>query len=281
LIDYSDDEDEPPVGVKEAEEAPTTYPSPSSVTLQSDESANADERGSIVGSINHNEKASRQDEEAREELHGEADHDQTEGNDGNDGNEQSYQDYVQVFDEDDPFQDFHADGTDDYAADAFDGDANQDFANHEYQDLDRQPELDFMNGDEFNVAGADVPDGNDVTGTDDFLDLENNPEWDADQEWAQDESDKTAIAHNNADTQDGEDGVAGQTAKATSSAADPTTASSIDAKDVSPQGQKRSIDEAGYGADIAPDSIGMLMPLSRKRNQDADCFISDAKRPRV
>jgi hypothetical protein len=278
LIDYSDDEDEPPVNVKGAEEAPTTDPSPSSATLQSDESANADERGSIAGSINHNEKASQQDEEAREELHGEAEHDQTEGNDGN---EQSYQDYVQVFDEDDPFQDFHADGTDDYAADAYDGDANQDFTNHEYQDLDKQPELDFMNGDEFNVAGADVPDGNDVTGTDDFLDLENNPEWDADQDWAQDESDKTAIAHDNADTQDGEDGVAGQTANATSSAADPTTASSINTNDVSPQGQKRSIDEAGYGVDIAPDSIGMLIPLSRKRNQDADCFISDAKRPRV
>lgn len=277
LIDYSDEEDEPAVDVKEAEDASASDPSPSSATLQDDESAIADGHGSTVGSTSHNEDAAENAEEAGEDPHGEAVHDQTEANDDN---EQSYQDFVQVFDEEDPFQDFQADGADDYGADAYEGDTNQDFANQEYQDLDAQPDLDFMNGDEFNVAGADVTDGNDLNGTDDFLDLENNPEWDAEPDLAQDGLEKPAIAHDYADAQDGEDGVAGQTANATSSAADPTTASSNDANDVSPQGQKRSIDEAGHGADIASDSIGKMMPLARKHSC-ADYFAPDAKRPRV
>ncbi|CAG5143311.1 uncharacterized protein ALTATR162_LOCUS1325 [Alternaria atra] len=270
FVDYSD-EDEPTVNVKEDEEAPATEPSPSSVTLQDDEFVNADEHGSVAGSISHNERASQNDNEANEEPHVEVERDETEGNDGNG---LSYQDGVQVFDEDDPFQDFHAegtDGTDGYAADAYDGDANQDFAN----------QLDFMNGGEFNAAGAETTDGNDLTGTDDFLDLENNPEWDADQELDQEDLEKATNAHDHVDTQDREDGVAGETTNATSSAADPTTASSGDAQEVSPQGQKRSIDEAGHGEDIAPDSIGMLISPSRKRNSDVDYFVPDAKRARV
>ena len=278
LIDYSDEEDEPAVDVKGPEDASANEPSPSSATLQGDESANADGHDFIVGSSSHNEDAAENAEEAGEDAHGEVVHDQTEGNDDN---EQSYQDFVQAFDEEDPFQDFQADGTDDYGADAYDGDTNQDFATQEYQDLDEQADLDFMNGDEFNVAGADVTDGNDVNGTDDFLDLENNPEWDADPDLAQEGSEMPAIAHDHTDAQDGEDGVAGQTANATSSAADPTTASSNDTNDVSPQGQKRSIDEAGHGADIASDSIGKLTIFIHRRNSCADYLAPDAKRPRV
>jgi hypothetical protein len=276
LIDYSDEEDEAPVDAKEAERAPATEPSPSSVTLQGDELANADDHGSIVGLSSHDEKAGQNGEETGEEALVEA---ASGENEGNDTNEQLYQDFVQAFDEDDPFQDFQADETDDYGADAYDGDANQDFADQEYHGLEEQADLDFMNGDEFNVTGTD--NGDNVTGTDDFLDLENNPEWDAEQDLAQEDSEKPANAHDDADAQDGEDGVAGQTANATSSAADPTTASSSDVKDVSPQGQKRSIDEAGHGVDIASDSIGMLKSLSRKRNTYADYFAPDAKRPRV
>jgi hypothetical protein len=245
------------------------------VTLQGDESVDADEHGSVAGSNSHDDKASENDEALNEESHVELENDKTEGNDP------LYQDGVQIDDEHDVFQDFHVDGTDEYAADAYDGDINQDFANHEYQDFDDQPELDFMNGDEFNAAGAETADGNDLTGTDDFLDLENNPEWDADQELAQEDSEKTANAHDHADTQDGEDGVAGQTSYATSSAADPATASSSNAQEVSPQGQKRSIDEAGHGEDNASDSIGMLISPTRKRNSDADYFVPDAKRTRV
>ena len=75
--------------------------------------------------------------------------------------------------------------------------------------------------------------------------------------------------------------MAGQTSYATSSAADPATASSSNAQEVSPQGQKRSIDEAGHGEDNASDSIGMLISPTRKRNSDADYFVPDAKRTRV
>jgi hypothetical protein len=246
FVDYSDEEDEPPVNAKKGEEASATEPSPSPATLQGDESVNAAEHGSVAGSTSQN------DEEANEEPHAEVEHDESEGSDGNDT---SYQDGVQVFEEDGPIRDVHADGTDECAADVYDVDANQDLANDEYQDFDRQPELDFMNGDEFSVTGAETTDGNDFTGTDDFLDLENNAEWDADEELVQEESEQTVDAHDHVDTQDGEDGVAGQTTNATSSAADPTMASSSDAQQVSPQGQKRSIDEAGHGEDIAPDSI--------------------------
>jgi hypothetical protein len=275
FVDYSDEEDEPAVDTKEAGGAPATELSPSSVTLQGDESVDADEHGSVAGSNSHDDKASENDEALNEESHVELENDKTEGNDP------LYQDGVQIDDEHDVFQDFHVNGTDEYAADAYDGDINQDFANHEYQDFDDQPELDFMNGDEFNAAGAETADGNDLTGTDDFLDLENNPEWDADQELAQEDSENTANAHDHADTQDGEDGVAGQTSYATSSAADPATASSSNAQEVSPQGQKRSIDEAGHGEDNASDSIGMLISPTRKRNSDADYFVPDAKRTRV
>ncbi|KAL1800949.1 hypothetical protein ACET3X_001291 [Alternaria dauci] len=256
FVDYSDDEDEPAVNTKAAEGVPATDLSPSSATVQGDESVNADEHGSVAGSTGHSDKASdkasENDEALNEEPRVEVENDEPESNDSN---EASFQDGVQIVDEHESFQDLHAAATDEHATDAYDGDINQDFANYEYQDFDGQPELDFMNGEEFNTAGAETADGNDLAGTNDVLDLENNPEWDADQELAQGDPEKTANAHDHADTQDEEDGVAGQTSYATSSAADPATASSSNAQEVSPQGQKRSIDEAGHGEDIAPDSI--------------------------
>ncbi|KAF7572628.1 hypothetical protein A1F94_013300 [Pyrenophora tritici-repentis] len=110
-----------------------------------------------------------------------------------------------------------------------------------------------MNGDgsvlEFDYSGNTTVDNNDFTNTDDFLDLDNGAEWAAYDESGQGNAELATIGQDDAGTVDEEDGVAGKTESA--SAAEPQTASSVDANEVSPQGQKRTIDEAGHGADAA------------------------------
>ena len=274
LIDYSDEEDEPSAAVEEAEQAPGTELSPSSTTVRGDDSNNAEKPASVAGSPHLNQQTTQDHDGASFETVKEPstgnEPDQLEGND----DEHSYQDYVQAFEEDDLSHGFQADEAGDNAANfQYDGDANQEYADYEYQDFEQQPELDFMNGEEFNAGGNTGTDGDDFTGTNDFLDLDDT-QWAAGQELSQEAPEDTCTANDTtADTQDQEDGVAAQAENATSSAADPTTASSTDANDVSPQGHKRSIDEAGHGVDIAPDSIGMLLYISpRKRNAGANFF---------
>jgi hypothetical protein len=318
LIDYTDEEEEVLSTVKEAEQTPAHATSPSSVTVRGDESAHAEDQHSAADSSNvvqqeeqdhltHDEVTIDAEEEpdtrsrlaqpyqdgeaeqpyqddAAEELY----HDDEAGQSYQDNEaEQPYQDdeaeelYPNeelALDEDEPFRGFQADGTEEYPLETqFDGDANQKYVDYDFQDLDEEPELDFMNGDEFNTAGATTTDGNDYAGTEEFLDF--------DTEWAADQDLGTALHADGTDdahAEDEEDGAAAQSANAASSAADPTTASSVDANDASPQGQKRSIDEAGHGADIALDSIGMLVySPSRKRCMGANFFHPDAKRPRV
>jgi hypothetical protein len=262
LIDYGDDEE--PSKAEEAEQAPILGSSLSSTTVQGDEPANADEHESATGSPQVNDADYPDHEETSFAATEQPDVHSTQDQAGvNDDAEQSYEDYVQAFDDENSFQEFQPDGTEEYTLEAqYNGDANQEYADFEDEGLDQQPHLDFTNGDESNDAGDAATGDYDYTGTDDFLDLENAPEWAADQEPASNFPEDAVIVHDSSLALDEEDGAAEQTANATSSAANPTTASSSDAKDMSPQGQKRSIDEAGYGADTALDSI-------------------DAKRPRV
>jgi hypothetical protein len=164
----------------------------------------------------------------------------------------------------------------------FDGDANQDYGDYEYQDLVQQTEVEFTNGEDADGGENTATDGDYSTSANDVLDVD-NAQWTVDQGLGQDVA-ETTTGHedDNVEAQDEEDGVAGQLGSATSSAADPTTASSTDAHDVSSQGHKRSIDEAGHGVDIASDSIGTVMTwLPLKRNANADFVHVDAKRARV
>jgi hypothetical protein len=283
LIDYTDEDEEDLLNAQKAGSTPAHETSSSSATVRGDDSANAEEHHYNAGSPQVTTGQEEQDDQAHNEvgLTAGEEPDAQSGNvqpKTNDEAEELYQDYEEAYDEKDPSHGFQADGTEEYPLETQSyGDANQDFGDYDYQDLDQQLELDFMNGDEFNAAGDTQADGNIYTGTEDFLDLD-NPEWTADQE------PDTTLPHGNDDVyaQDEEDGAAEHTANAASSAADPTTALSVDTKSASPQGQKRSIDEAGHGADIAPDSIGTFICFpSRKRFMGANFFLPDAKRPRV
>ncbi|KAF1942918.1 hypothetical protein EJ02DRAFT_511330 [Clathrospora elynae] len=275
LIDYSDEEDEEPVNA-EGKKVPANQPSPSSTTVYGGEPANAEEDGSALD-LSHIDDEDNHDLDevgfgAGDVPDAHSTHDQAEAKDDT---EHPYQDYAQAVDDE-------ANGAEQFSVDVYDGDANQDYAGFEYQTLDQQLELDLMNGDESNDAGNTTTTGNDFADTDDFLYLDNAAEWDADRESVPGFPDDAIIVHDNAHLQDEEDGVAEQPANAASSAADRTTASSDDAKNVSPQGQKRSIDEAGHGADNALDSIGMLVRFpGSKRTFSADFYPLDAKRLRV
>ncbi|KAF1844128.1 uncharacterized protein K460DRAFT_388023 [Cucurbitaria berberidis CBS 394.84] len=274
LIDYSDEDDAE--DAEDAQEAEHTYVeerSPLSSTVQGDEPATAEDGAHTAGSP----EQSGQDHENNDELDSHVEDDNgTHFNDqlleGIDDTTQSYQNYAQAFDQDDSFQDFQADG-----------DANQDYAGFEYQTLDQQLQLNFLDGAEFNAGDSSTMTGNNFTGTNDFLDLNNASEWVTEQESVSNLPEGVMVVHDDTTTQvDEEDGTAKPSAVAASSTADPVAASSTEFQKSSPQGQKRSIDEAGYGVDDALDSIGMLAHLlSMKRSCKADFVQPDAKRPKV
>ncbi|KAF1914685.1 hypothetical protein BDU57DRAFT_540580 [Ampelomyces quisqualis] len=184
-----------------------------------------------------------------------------------DDNTESYQDYNDIYDQEDPFQDFQLDGQDANQAEVdFNGLTNQDYPGFDYQDVDQQLEDDFISG--ANIDGLDAGECanivTDFVDGDDFLDLDNATEWATDQEPASTVPDDTILVHDEvtAENEEEEDGVVKQPAVAASSAADPVAASSTDVQETSPQGQKRSIDEVG-------DSVGDALDLT------------DMKRPRM
>jgi hypothetical protein len=133
--------------------------------------------------------------------------------------------------------------------------------NDEYEDQ-------FLD-DDFGLAGG-VDDGNDqgplnridgdFSGTDAFLDFEGADglglEFTNDQAGGSVENDDT--------TNDNEDGVDGQTPVAASTAAEPLAISSSGPLELSPQGQKRTIDEVGNDVGEAIDSSGMSFWKCRK-----------------
>ncbi|KAI1509560.1 DUF2420 containing protein [Pyrenophora tritici-repentis] len=287
LIDYSDEEDEEPAPVKGVEQAPATQLTPSSTTVRGDESGNAHGQESAAESPRLNEQTSQDqdkiDFDTADEPPAETQQSEPEGENVD---ELSYEDFVKAFEADDSDPEFDVDEAGNDGADVeYDGDANQADADYDqYQDPDQEAEQGLMNGDgsvlEFDYSGNTTVDNNDFTNTDDFLDLDNGAEWAAYDESGQGNAELATIGQDDAGTVDEEDGVAGKTESA--SAAEPQTASSVDANEVSPQGQKRTIDEAGHGADAATNATGgPTCFVCRKRKLGANSFLLDVKRPRV
>lgn len=251
LLDYSDDDVQD--DAENTKQADTNEASPSSSTVQGDETGTGEEGANTEVAPGQDDQGNGSNNEV--DFHAEDETD-TQFNDqlldGIDDTTQSYQNYVQNFDQEDPFQGFQADG-----------DANQEYAGFEYQEIDQQLQLDFMNGTDFNAGDNSTTALNDFEDTDDFLDLNTGHDWTTDGEPNSNVPEGVGLVHDDTAAQDNEeDDVVEQSAAAVSSTADPETASLTESKDVSPQGLKRSVDEAGHGVDDALDSI-------------------DAKRPRV
>jgi hypothetical protein len=204
-----------------------------------------------------------------------------------DDNTESYQDYAQVYDEDDPFQGFQIDAPEAYTAEHDQsGLTNQDHAAYEYQELDQQLQYDFTNGADFDdaAAGEATYIENDVSNGDDFLDLENAPEWSVDQEFQATAPEDTSVLHDvvSGQAEEEEDGAVEQPVVAASSAADPVAASSADLVRDSPQGTKRSIDEVGDSVGDALDFTGTSWATEFLIDvTGADIISPDMKRPRV
>lgn len=117
----------------------------------------------------------------------------------------------------------------------------------------------------------------------DFLDLDNAPEWATDQEPTEAIPNGAILVQPEALQQDEEveDGGLEQPAVAASSAAYSVAASSTSLHEVSPQGQKRSIDEVGDTVDDATDLTGTWWTWAPISVTDADLATPDMKRPRV
>jgi hypothetical protein len=289
-VDYSDqeDEDEPQSGHPDAA-------SLSSATVQGDKSVTGEVSLQVAEPINPVEEV-----EGEEEYHhdddGAAENTVQGGHDGDaqaeeqldhDDNTESYQDYAQIYDQDDPFKEFQVDGPDAYTTEPdYSGLTNQDYATYEYQDLEQQLQDDFTNGTDFDETGAGESTNaeDDLANGDDFLDLDNAPEWSLDQELITTVPDDTIVLHDEVYEQVEEegDGVLEQPAVAASSAADLVAASSADLHEYSPQGTKRSIDEVGDSVGDAIDLTGTLWTTNLLLNVfDADIVVPDMKRPRV
>ncbi|KAJ4360135.1 uncharacterized protein N0V89_000695 [Didymosphaeria variabile] len=118
----------------------------------------------------------------------------------------------------------------------------------EQQPVDHADDLQIFVGS--NVGEPDVVDDT-FDGTNDFLEFDDTiaaPQQTVDNEAAEDEIDYS----------DEEDGAVSQAPVAASAAADSVVASSTGPQNLSPQGQKRTIDEVGNGAVDGITSIGML-----------------------
>lgn len=284
FVDYSDDEDD----VEETKSVPAHEPSPSSSTVQGDDAAEIQEAG-IVPEHDGQSDVDTAGADLSEHVDDATLLTQTQY--GDDANHYAFQDYAETYEQGDPFQDYQADGTeaDRFDADgAYNNDTNQDFADYNFQDLEAEVNLGF------DEQPLDEPDRNDqgneafeavddVTHADAFLDLDNAPEWAVDADPAPNLPGEDAILlHDDTATHgDGEGGAVEQPVAITSSAAAPALTSSNDHGALSPQGQKRSIDEVGDGNGDAPDSTGMATCLVRKRYSDTDICSPDAKRLRV
>ncbi|KAJ4373218.1 hypothetical protein N0V83_003511 [Neocucurbitaria cava] len=266
LIDYSDDEG--PEVTEQVTHASVNDQSVSSSTVQGDESTAVEEGANTTHDLDHNHHGIEHNDEGV--LYAEDEHD-NQFNDqlqeGIDDTTQSYQDYDdQAFGQDDLFQDFQANG-----------DANQDYAGTEYNDLDQQ-QIDFLSGADLNAGDHDLTNANE------FFDLTNASQPATDQGPASKIHEDDLIAYEDTTAQvDEEDGTADQSAAAVSSNANPTAASSTGLQDSSSRGQKRSVAEAGHGVEDALESIGMVVYLWRfKRTCNVDSLLlPDAKRPKT
>jgi hypothetical protein len=283
-VDYSDDEDEEP------QAQAVTNASPSSATVQGDNPATVETSVPAVESTEHEEE----DNTGQDESFGDAndgtydDFAQNEQyNPGNDA--ESYQDFVQIYDQEEHSGGFQLNPSDAYPTEAdFDGLTNQDYTGYDYQDqdLDQQLQNDFISGGDVDGSGASesANAANEFAGGDDFLDLDNAGVWGTDQGQTIEVSGDNIFPDDEVPAQheEEEDGVVEQPAVAASSAADPVAASSTDLQESSPQGQKRSRDEAGDLVGDALDPSGMpRIHGPQPHFKAADILLPDTKRPRV
>ncbi|KAJ4320946.1 hypothetical protein N0V94_003122 [Neodidymelliopsis sp. IMI 364377] len=260
FVDYSDDEDE-----QQDEAVLMQKSSPSSSTVQGDEPKEVQESSTVL-------EADGQRDANDTTVDFETEHEDdvtllTQAQHGDDANNYSFQEYAETHDQGDPFQDFQADGTvgDPFEAkEAFEGDANQDPTDYNFQNLGGEANLEFdvqPSYEDDNQFAEMPPVAEDPLDDDGFLDLDNAPEWAIDAEPNSNLPEDTVLLHDDTTTYENEEGGADDQPVATSSGADPLVPSNEHTAS-SPQGQKRSIDEVGDGIDDPPDS-------------------TDAKRPRV
>lgn len=288
FVDYSDDEED-----QDVRSAPAHKPSPSSSTVQGDEPTEIQESGAAP-------KDEIEDNEITAET-GFHEHEDdatllTQTQYGDDAKPYAFQDYAETYDQDtydqgDPFQEFQAESAvgDPFEANsAFNDDTNQDFTDYNFQTLEGEVNLNFdepplddaNNGDRLDETFA--VDEN-VTDADAFLDLDNAPEWAIDADPAPNLPGEDAVLLHDDDNapEDTDGGSVDQSAASMSTAANLASTSSNEHKLSSPQGQKRSIDEVGYGNDDAPDSTGMISCSPHERRFCSNVVSPDTKRPRV
>ncbi|KAH7080881.1 hypothetical protein FB567DRAFT_562427 [Paraphoma chrysanthemicola] len=276
VVDYSDDEEED--NVVKPSGVVVNDPSPSSSTVQGDDTLTGEHATEVTASTQA---------EGENSVHPDEDtYAHAEGQSGHVENNESYQDFDQTYTEENPFSEFQTGENEGFSAEAdFDGFTNQDFTGYDYQDVDQELQNDFLGDGEYNDTDAShklsTVDG--VTGDDDYLNLTDAPEWTADQGQTlpPPEDDTLVFDDYTEHGQEEEDGLVQQPAVAASSAADPVAASSSDLHKTSPQGQKRSIDEVGDMVGDALDSTGAITLSSQRRIANADLYMTDTKRPRV
>lgn len=261
FVDYSDDEDE-----QEGKSVPAQEASPSSSTVQGDDPTEIQETSIAT---EHDGEDDRNPPDAGFDENDEEATLLTQTQYGDDANHYAFQDYTETYEQGDPFQDYPADGTEGDSFDAsgaYNGDTNQEFADYNFQDLEAEVNLGFDEQSYESTRGEDGNEGfetvEDVSHADAFLDLDNAPEWAVDADPASDLPGEDAILLQGDATVYGDDegGEDERPAAKTSSAANPAPTLSNDQGTVSPQGQKRSIDEVGDGIDDAPDSIDTKRP---------------------
>ncbi|KAH8731639.1 hypothetical protein GQ44DRAFT_699026 [Phaeosphaeriaceae sp. PMI808] len=281
FIDYSDaEEDEKPHSVN------YKATSPSSSTVQGDDTAAGEMSTQTVGSSKQEDLHDGGEDAAGSDTENDAGaHSDSKEQPSQEDNTALYEDYAAAYGQAVPFQGHQTGATETYLAETeLEVYTNQEYTGYENQDPDQHLENDFISGADFDDAsvsgsanaGVSLDDG------EDFLDLENTTEWLVDQ----DPTSKVPVdvglvptVTNTTQLEEEEGGVLEQPAVAASSAADPVAASSEDLQESPLQGQKRSIDEVGDSVGDALDFTGM--PLFYIHLAGTDIVDSDMKRPRV
>lgn len=279
LIDYSDDEDAE--DAEAAKPATASETSPASSTVQGDESPNVHEVSHTAdfsisyddGHENHDITDFTEQIDNVEDLTGQS-------LDGNDNTTQ--EGFSHVYDADEAFSNVQVDGEHDQSLEPrHDGNADYAYADLEYQNLDEQVQPDFLGGQGFDDTEDPSMSATAFAEPDNFLDFNDASDWVQDQETRPKVPENPALMHDEIDVRtDHEASVGEHDAAAVTSDADRAATSSKEVANMSPQGQKRSIDEAGHGADDALDSTGIFYTsFSCAPNTDLVCL--DTKRPRM
>lgn len=256
LVDYSDDE-----GAGPAEQAKVSSPipsSPSTFTVQSDEKlAVANDHVDFVSTPSENAQQTEFQINEEGSHHGE----QPETGDHNVATQHSQQHVTQNYhDVDTGFAESKDEECDSNVDCQIEYDTNPDFATYDGQASEQQTQPDLTSESELYQEGGGLS-LNDYTESDVFLDLDNASAWVIEREPYVNFPEDATFEQNDDDAVEGKEaGVAEQTSAAVPSDATVIAVSSSETKTMSPQGQKRSIDEAGHGVDDAFEPIDTKRP---------------------